>query len=173
MTSSMDLRACLLATVSGLALLGCPSKEGEQKDANAGGTSGATAAPPPAAPGAQGPLSNLEAAPFMNEVWTAQGQKVPILFYTRENVRVSGQCRSATGQLQCAALQQLRGQPIEVPGRELDGRMSAGVKACMRIGMKLVPAFNPNGDEETFCQFPDGSLLSTGTLEQYGIKILP
>ena len=62
--------------------------------------------------------------------------------------------------------------PVEIPGRELDGATSAGVKACMRLKLPLVAANNQVGDEDSFCRFPDGSLLSTGSLEQYGIRIL-
>ena len=155
-----------LVLASLIVLAGCPSKEGEQKDANA---------PPPSSGGGTGtgPLANLESSPFLNEVWNAQGQQTQILFYSRENVRISGQCRSATGQLACAALQQLRnGMPVEIPKRELDGRTSAGVKACKKLNLPMVTAINQVGAEETFCRFGDGSLLSTGSLEQYGIKVL-
>lgn len=165
----MHLRVLAASSLS-LFLIGCPSKEGEQRDANAGGQ-----AMPPQGGGApgSGPLAGLESSPFLNEVWNAQGQQTPILFYSRENVRVSAQCRTPAGQLQCAALQQLRnGMPVEIPRRELDGRTSAGVKGCMKLGHTIVTAFNQVGDEESFCRFPDGSLLSTGTLERYGIKPL-
>ncbi len=166
----MHLRVLALASLA-FVLAGCPSKEGEQRDANAGGQ-----VPPPQGGGqggGSGPLAGLESSPFMNEVWNAQGQQTPILFYARENVRVSAQCRTPTGQLQCAALQQLRnGMPVEIPRRELDGRASAGVKACTKLGFTIVTAFNQVGDEESFCRFPDGSLLSTGTLERYGVRAL-
>lgn len=163
----MHLRVLALA-ISSLILFGCPSKEGEQKDANAGGQQ-----MPPQGGGGTGPLAGLESSPFLNEVWNAQGQQTPILFYSRENVRVSSQCRTPSGQLQCAALQQLRnGMPVEIPRRELDGRTSAGVKACTKLGLSIVTAFNQVGDEESFCRFADGSLLSTGTLERYGVKAL-
>lgn len=169
MTGRMHRTA--LAGLLFVALLSaCPSKGGEQKDANAGG---ATPPPPssPAAP-ATGPLAELESSPFMNEVWTVQGQPVAVLFYTRENVRLSGQCRSAAGQLDCAALRQLRGAPVEIPKSELDGRTSAGVKACSKLGVPVVIAVSQNGDEESFCRFADGSLVSAGTLERYGIRPL-
>lgn len=157
----------LSALILGLVLLGCPSKEGEQKDANA--------LPPPSVGGGgpmpTGPLAGLESAPFMNEVWNAQGQQTPILFYSRENVRVNGQCRNPAGQLNCAALAQIRGgAPVPIAKSELTGK-PAGVIACMKLGNQLVLAVNPGGNEEQFCRFKDGSLLSTNTLEQYGIRI--
>lgn len=162
----MHVRA-LMVLASCVVVAGCPSKEGERRDANAGGS---TTPPPSAAPA--GPLAGLESSPFMNEVWNAEGNRFQVLYYARENVRVSAQCRTADGQLACDALRQLRGgPPVEIPKRELDGRTSAGVKACTRLQHPLVTAMSTTGNEETFCRFPDGSLLSTGTLEQYGVKV--
>jgi len=158
------MKALSLIGLFAIVLTACPSKEGGQKDANA---------PPPGPSGGSGPLANLESSPFLNETWNAQGQMVQILFYSRENVRVNAQCRSATGQLGCAAIQQIRnGMPVEIPKRELDGRMSAGVKACIKMHNQIVEVTNAMGSQDTFCRFPDGSLLSAGTLEQYGMRVL-
>lgn len=156
----------LPALIFAVLLVGCPSKEGEQKDANA---------PPPGSgmggPAPTGPLAQLESAPFMNEVWNAQGQQTQILYYSRENVRVNGQCRNPAGQLNCAALAQVRGgAPVPIAKSELSGK-PAGVIACQKLGNQLVTAVNAGSNEETFCRFKDGSLLSTNTLEQYGIRI--
>ena len=150
----------IAALIFAVMLVGCPSKEGEQKDANAGG------APPPT-----GPLAGLESAPFMNEVWNMQGQQTQILYYSRQNVRVSGQCRNPAGQLSCAALQQIRGGAPIVIGRGELVTKPAGVTACMKLGNQLTLGVNPGGDEEQFCRFKDGSLLSTNSLEHYGVKI--
>ena len=146
-------------------LAGCPSKEGERKDAQAA-SNGAVPA--------TGPLANLESTPYMNEVWSAGGQQTAVVYYGQHNVRVSAPCRQGDGQLACDAIRHIRGgAPVEVARSELDGRASAGVKACQKLGHPLVTAMNGNGDEDTFCRFPDGSLLSTGTLEQYGMRITP
>jgi hypothetical protein len=154
-----------------LVLFGCPSKEGEQKDANAGGAIGAGGPTGATAP-ATGPLAGLDAAPFMNEVWNLMGQQVQILYYARENVRMSAQCRNAAGQLGCAALNQIRGgaPPITIARSELTGK-PAGVIACKKLNNGMMAGVNQKGDEEQFCRFPDGSWLSTNTLEQYGVKI--
>ena len=157
-------------TVLALVLAGCPSKEGEQKDANAGGSSTGgpmtSGGPPPS-----GPLAGLESAPFQNEVWNMMGQQTQILYYPRENVRVSGQCRNPAGQLACAALNQIRGgaAPIVVSRGELGGK-PAGAVACKKLSNGMMAGVNAQGNEETFCRFPDGSWLSTNTLEQYGVK---
>jgi len=152
-----------LAFVGSLLLLGCPSND-----------SGATS--PSSASGgvARGPLANLEAAPFVNEVWIAQegGQQMPFIYYTQQNVRLSAGCRSAVGQLNCAAINQLRsGHPVEVPKKMLTGGISAGTRACMKMGNKLFNAHTQNGTEDGFCVFPDGSMVSTGALEQYGMRV--
>jgi putative hemolysin len=110
----------------------------------------------------------------MNEVWISQeGQQMPFLYYAQQNVRVSAQCRQATGQLACDAIRQIRsGMPVEIPGRELTGGISAGTKACMKLGHTLVSGHNSVGSEDGFCRFPDGSMLSNGALEQYGMRVL-
>jgi hypothetical protein len=157
----------LVAVVSAaVALFGCPSKDSQS-------SSGASS-PSGVAGNGSGPLATLESAPFLNEVWISQdGQQMPFLYYTQQNVRVSAQCRQATGQLACDALRQIRnGMPVEIPGRELTGGISAGTKACMRLGHKLVSGHNSVGAEDGFCRFPDGSMLSTGALEQYGMRVL-
>jgi hypothetical protein len=101
------------------------------------------------------------------------GQQSGFLFYPRENVRLSAQCRSAVGQLRCDAIRFLRnGMPIEIARRALDGRTSAGVKVCMRMNQPIVTVHNSMGAEDSFCQFPDGSLVSNGALEQYKMRVI-
>ena len=121
-----------------------------------------------------GPLANLESAPFTNEVWIAQdgGTQLPILFYGQQNVRLSASCRNGGGQLACDALKQLRGgTPVVVPRHMVKGNVSAGTKACVVLKNTIVGAHDAQGNEDGFCRFPDGSLVSTGALEQYGMTL--
>ena len=168
--SSRALASAVLV-LSSAALFGCPSKDNQS---SSGATSPSGAATGAAAATATGPLANLESAPFVNEVWTSQeGQQMPFIYYTQQNVRVSAQCRTAAGELSCDAIRQIRGgMPVEVPGRELQGGISAGTKACMRLKHQLVSGHNSVGSEDGFCRFPDGSMLSTGALEQYGMRVI-
>ncbi len=163
---SSRVLASVLLVLSSAALFGCPSKENQS-------SSGASS-PSGAASTGTGPLANLESAPFVNEVWTSQeGQQMPFIYYTQQNVRVSAQCRQASGELACDAIRQIRNaMPVEIPGRELQGGISAGTKVCMRLKHQLVSGHNSVGSEDGFCRFPDGSMLSTGALEQYGMRIL-
>jgi hypothetical protein len=157
------MKPSLLASTLFLFVLGCPSKDSQS-------SSGATS--PSGAP--TGPLANLEAAPFVNEVWIAQdgGQQTPFIFYTQQNVRLSAGCRNGGGQLTCDAVKALRsGNPVELPRRSLTGGISAGTRTCQKLGNRLWTGRNPQGSEDGFCVFPDGSMVSTGALEQYGMRV--
>jgi hypothetical protein len=154
----------MLVAVAVVMLAGCNNKEGERTDANT--SSGATT-------GAPVRLAQLDGAPFLNEVWILNegGQQLPFLYYQADNVRVSAQCRSATGQLACDALKFVRtGQPVQLKRSQADVRTSAGVKACKQLNQPIVNAHNQSGNEDSFCRFPDGSMIATGSLEQYGIQ---
>ena len=136
------------------------------------------AAPPPNDPTLQGagtgPLSQLESSPFQNEVWFDEhGQQIGFIYYPRENIRVSAQCRGASGQFVCEAMRFMRqGMPVEIAHRALDGRTSAGVKVCMRMNQPIVIVHNSVGSEDGFCRFADGSLVSNAALEQYKMHVI-
>jgi hypothetical protein len=159
------MKAKVLALLS-ILLVGCPSKESTPS------SSGST--PPPSSNGT-GPLAALESSPFLNEVWIAQdgGAQMPFLFYSRENVRISAQCRTPGGQLSCDAIRQMRnGMPVQIARRTLTGNVSAGTRVCMNLRHQLVNAHNATGAEDGFCRFPDGSMVSTGALEQYAMTVI-
>jgi hypothetical protein len=143
-------------------LTGCPSKESSS-------SSGATSP----APVGSGPLATLESQPSIPEQWTSQdGRPLPMIYFQAQNVRISAQCKQPNGQLACAAIQQLRnGQPIEVAARG-NPSMSMGTKGCMKLHYPIVIGKNSVGSEDGFCQFPDGSMVSNGALEQYGMRII-
>jgi hypothetical protein len=62
--------------------------------------------------------------------------------------------------------------PVEIPRRSLTGGMSAGTHVCMKLNHQLVTGKNSVGAEDGFCRFPDGSMISTGALEQYGMRVI-
>lgn len=166
---TLALRSLLSRSASlvlGLAVLaGCPSKEGEQKDAQA------PQGPGPAASG--GPLANLETQKPVQEAWSIDGQPAPMLYYAADDVRISASCQKGPGPLACDALRQVRvGAPVEIPRRFLDGRQSPGVKVCTKLGHPTLVARNPMGSEDSFCRFPDGSLVSNGVLERFVMRVM-
>lgn len=164
------LSALPVAACAASLLLGCPSKEGEQKDAQAAGTSSGATTP---APAAQGPLAGLESEKSVQEAWTIDNQPAPMIYFDRSDVRVSAACQKGPGQLACDALRQLRvAAPVEIPRRFLDGRQSAGVKVCAKLGHPTLVGRNPMGSEDSFCKFPDGSMVSSGALERYAMRVM-
>ncbi len=165
----MALRASWFSAVSlsALVLAGCPSKEGEQKDAQAPGTTQVTP------PTGQGPLAGLEQSKSVAEPWTIDGQPAPFVYYGAEDLRVSASCQKGPGQLACDALRQLRvAAPVEIARRFLDGRQSPGVKVCAKLGYPTLVGKNAMGSEDSFCRFPDGSMVSTGALERYAMRVI-
>ena len=151
-----------LAVASLAALAGCD-----------GGASSGGLQDPKAAQTA-GPLAAIESSAFQSEAWLSEsGQQLAFLYYPRENVRVSARCRTPAGQLTCEAMRFLRsGMPVEIAHRTLDGRTSAGVKVCMRMNQPIVMVRNSVGSEDSLCQFPDGSLVSNGALEQHKMRVI-
>lgn len=146
-----------------VSLTGCPSKDSSS-------SSGATT-PPPAG---SGPLASLESQPSVPEQWTTQdGRALQMIYYQGQNVRVSAQCKQPNGQLNCDAIRQLRGglPPIDVSAKGASPSLSMGTKGCMKMHYPLVSGRNAAGSEDGFCQFPDGSMVSVGALEQYGMRI--
>jgi putative hemolysin len=176
----MKRALAVAALLSPSALIGCPSKDSQSSSgatspstATTTGASPTTPSSPPAK--AAGPLASLESAPFQSESWTGQegGQAQPFVSYAQQNVRLSAGCRSASGALQCDAVKALRSAtPVEVSKKSLTGNLSAGARACMKLGYTLWSAHSASGNEDGFCKFPDGSMVSTGALEQYGMKIV-
>lgn len=156
----VSLVPCVLVS-----LAGCPSSPGEQKDAQTSSSG---------TPAVGGPLASLESSPIVDESWRDEGgQTVPMLYFTRENLRVSATCRNAGGQLVCDALRYLRGgMHTEIARRSLDGRSSAGVKVCRKMNQQVLVLRNSVGAEDSVCRFPDGSLVSNGALEQYGMRVI-
>ncbi|MBX3229637.1 MAG: hypothetical protein KIT84_04820 [Labilithrix sp.] len=145
--------------VSVLFLAGCPSKDSSS-------SSGAS-------PSGAGPLGNLEATQPVQEAWIGpDGAQLPMLYYGPQNVRISAQCRQPNGQLSCDAIRQLRSAPpIQISSRGGSPSMSMGTKGCLKMNYQLVTGRNSVGAEDGFCRFPDGSMVASGALEQYGMHI--
>lgn len=159
----------VLALFSSVFALGCPSKD----SSSSSGATSPSGAPSTASAG-NGPLATLESSPSVNETWTSQdGQALPFLFYGQQNVRISAGCKQPNGQLACDAIRQVRnGQPVGLTSRDMNAGVSAGTKACVKLGQKIVTGHNSVGAEDGFCRFADGSMLSTGALEQYGMRVI-
>lgn len=161
MTLGMRTRALGLVLLLPL-ITGCPSRDGNP---------GASAEP---SKNGTGPLANLESVPPNAESWSNDDkQPVALLVWPAQNVKLSASCKAASGELACDAIRFLRGgNHVQMARRFLDGRQSAGVKACVRLNQPIITVRNALGAEDSLCKFPDGSMVATGTLEQYGMTII-
>jgi hypothetical protein len=75
--------------------------------------------------------------------------------------------------LDCEGLRTLKaGEVVPIKKALLDGRMSPGARVCQALKNELLNGRGPGG-EDGFCKFGDGSLVSTGALERYSMKIVP
>lgn len=75
--------------------------------------------------------------------------------------------------LDCEGLRTLKaGEVVPIKKALLDGRMSPGARVCQALKNELLNGRGPGG-EDGFCKFGDGSLVSTGALERYAMKIVP
>ncbi len=154
----------LLAYVAPLSVLltGC-GKEGSESGA----------ATPESAQGTS--LATLDGKSGLPETWTMEDgtAPVPLLYFTQLGIKLSASCKKADGALACAAFQYVKsGMPTEIAKRELDGRASPGSKVCIKMQNQIVNGKNSVGSTDTFCKFPDGSLITASALEQYSLRII-
>lgn len=163
MTDGMKLVTFPVAVavlLAALFLAGCPSKDS---------SSSSGASPQPGG----GALANLESTQPVPEAWTSpEGQQLQMLYYGPQNVRISAPCRQPSGQLNCDAIRQLRNAPpIDMSTRGGSPSVSLGTRGCLKMHYQVVTGRNSVGAEDGFCRFPDGSMVSNGALEQYGMRI--
>jgi len=150
----------MVAFVGALAIAGC----GGDKPSSGGATT------PSGAPS----LAGLDPRSGQPEQWTLEeGGPTGFLYFANPQLKLSDGCRKPDGSLDCEAYRFLKsGAPVDLARRSLDGRRSAGVLACMKLGNQLVHGRNAMGSEDGFCRFRDGSLTTTGALETYSVRVI-
>lgn len=123
---------------------------------------------------AQSTFPELDPKTAKEETWTLdEGGKTQILVFAAARVTLGKSCLKGAV-LDCDALRTLKaGAVVEVKKSQLDGRMSAGMRVCQALKNELVNGKAPSGNEDAFCKFKDGSLVSAGALETYALKIVP
>ncbi len=154
-----ELLVCIVPV--SLLVAGC-GKEGPESGA----------ATPQSAPASPATLDGKSGLP---ETWTMDDgpAPVPLLYFTQLGIKLSASCKKADGTLDCAAFQYVKsGMPTEIAKRELDGRTKPGSKVCIKMNNQVVTGKNSVGATDAFCKFPDGSLITVGTLEQYSLRIV-
>jgi hypothetical protein len=153
-------RAAIL--VLSAALLGCPSG-----GTGPGPQTGSSGGPPPP----NGPLANLNPNDAKQETWQTERGALPFLNFEGQRLRVSASCRQPSGQMECEALRVVRAGPqVELTPQDRARAAPPGATACMKLHQKLETGRDPRGNEDGFCVFGDGSMIATGSLENYVIK---
>ena len=149
------------------ALTGCPSGGGTPgPQTGSSGTTSTTQAPPQG-----GPLANLNPNEAKQETWQTEHGAVPFLNFEAQRLRVSASCRQASGQMDCEALRTVRAGPsVELTPQDRARAAPPGATACMKLHQKLETGRDPKGNEDGFCVFGDGSMIATGSLENYVVK---
>jgi putative hemolysin len=119
-------------------------------------------------------IATLDGRSGTEEEWTLEeGGPTKFLYFMNPQLKLSATCRKPDGALDCEAYRFLKsGMPVELARRRLDGRASAGTLACVKMGNILVHGKNALGTEDGFCKFRDGSMTTTGAIEQYSIRVL-
>lgn len=121
-----------------------------------------------------GTLPELDPKTAKEEAWVLEdGGNTPMLVFGAAKVTLGKSCLKG-GALDCEAIRILRaGNVVEIKKAQLDGRMSAGSRVCLALNGELLTGKGPSGNEDGFCKTKDGSLVSSGALETYAIKIVP
>jgi putative hemolysin len=114
-----------------------------------------------------GPLTSLRAADGKHESFTFEDKPaVAMLQFGEAHVCVSASCSKPDGSLNCDAIRSLRkGKQVKLDGTF--GGANPGAVACKKLGLVQTTGRSPRGDEDGFCIYPDGSMVSTGALDQY------
>lgn len=158
-----SLLVCLTASSLSLLALACNSSSQSGTPPQPQATS--------ASANVTGPFGALDAKTAKQEQWKIENANVAFLFFDAQNLKLSASCQKPDGSLDCDAFRFFKnGQSVTIPRRELDGRMSAGTKMCRKLGYPTLNGQNSLGSEDGFCKFPDGSMTTTGALEQHGLK---
>jgi hypothetical protein len=123
---------------------------------------------------AQATFPELDPKAAKEETWIMdEVGKTEVLVFANARVTLGKSCLKGAV-LDCDALRTLKaGAAVEVKKSQLDGRMSAGMRVCQALKNELVNGKAPSGNEDAFCKFKDGSLVSAGALETYALKIVP
>ena len=159
-----------------LSLTACPSKSTPDPNSAASGQTTASTAPPATSSGgpsaqAGGPLAALNPSDAKQETWQLESGPVPFLNWDAQHLRISASCKKPTGQLDCQALQAARGGPtVELTQQDRARMVPPGALVCKKLHNQLTTGRDPGGNEDGFCVFPDGSMISQGSLAQYALK---
>jgi len=125
-------------------------------------TSTTAAATPPS-----GPLALL-AKDGQRVTYTVDGAAKEMLAFATEKVTVSASCAKPDGTLDCEAMQLLRrGKTVQLTSAELSRGLPPGAVICAKLKIANTTGRDAKGNEDGFCTFADGSLVSHGSVDTH------
>lgn len=150
----------------GIGAAGCSS--GTQATP-ASGSSGAVPTTPTAATTTTAAPSGalpLQAKNAQRVTYTVDGAAKEFLDFSTERVKVSASCAKPDGSLDCEAMQLLRrGKTVQMTSAELSRGIPAGAAICAKLKIQNTTGRDAKGNEDGFCSFADGSLVSHGSVD--------
>ena len=82
---------------------------------------------------------------------------------------LSASCVKASGGYDCAAFRARRKASLRAVTSRLIGGANPGAVICRGLGAEVVNGRDSSGNENSFCRFSDGSMISSGSLVAAGL----
>ena len=160
MTSSIRTGYHSWTTASVLACLAGCSSGSQSNPAPTASTGATTTATVPS-----GPLPLL-AANATRATYTVDGAAKEFLVFAAEKITVSASCAKPDGTLDCEAMRLLRrGKTVKLTPAELSTGIPPGAVICKKLQITSTVGRDAKGNEDGFCTFADGSLVSHGSVD--------
>lgn len=100
--------------------------------------------------------------------YTIDGAPKEFLVFSAEKVTVSASCGKPDGGLDCEAMQLLRrGKSVQLTPAESSRGIPPGAAVCAKLKIMSTTGRDAKGNEDGFCTFADGSLVSHGSVDTH------
>lgn len=97
------------------------------------------------------------------------GKQVNFFRSEEKHLTVSRGCLKSNGSLSCQAYESLSKASLDGLESKNSGGANPGARICdSELKGEVVIGRDKSGNENSFCRFSDGSLVSSGTLMYYG-----
>lgn len=115
-------------------------------------------------------ISNVISAKDRKKIFTFANRKVAFIDLPGKSLLISADCLTKTKKIKCLAYDRLmKSKPGEINQRTID--MHPGAFICReKVKGKVIVGMDKDGNQNSFCQFKDGSIVDNGSLFHYSIK---
>jgi putative hemolysin len=106
------------------------------------------------------------------QVYQVNSIKIKLAHVERLHLLISPNCLdplagTKKGSDSCEAIQKLKTVSLKNLGPELAGGANPGSAACLKMGGQVFISLDSKSNQNSVCQFKDGSIVSSGTLHYY------